>query len=304
TRGSDLRNGVVAFATFGAPMALAFIWLEPVVQQTIPVSPGPTQLAKNLYHYRHDLVVHSLSRYSLQAARIDRNGSIAIAGLVLVPLAFFARRRRWGALVLGATVAVLGVELWPLVFPHFSDAVSLSQSRRLSGFIPAAVAGRPPARYHDRSRSPPLRASRGGPRLLALVTEDGARQGRADAGADPLPAAGRAGAFGRPRRLVHELPGNRFRPGLRRGGPADPRCEHAAERARQAKTGRAPVPLQADSGSGSGVESAVDRPHPLRARAGDRAPRPAAGLRGQPVRRLPDRTTFDAVKVLLVTRHF
>ena len=140
TRGSDVRNGVVAFAAFGAPMALAFIWLEPVVQQTIPVSPGPTQLAKNLYHYRHDLVVHSLSRYSLQAARIDRNGSIAIAGLVLVPLAFFARRRRWGALVLGATVAVLGVELWPLVFPHFSDAVSLSQSRRLSGFIPVAVA--------------------------------------------------------------------------------------------------------------------------------------------------------------------
>jgi len=140
TRGTDLRNGVLGFAVFGLPMALAFIWLEPVVQQTIPVSPGPKQLQANLDHYHVDLVVHSLSRYSLQAARIDRNGSIAIAALLLVPLAVFARRRRWGALVLGGAVAVLGTELWPLVFPHFSDAVSLSQSRRLSGFIPFAVA--------------------------------------------------------------------------------------------------------------------------------------------------------------------
>jgi hypothetical protein len=141
TRGADLRNGVLGFAVFGLPMALAFLWLEPVVQQTIPVSPGPAQLAQNLYHYRHDLVGwHSLSRYALAPGRIDRNGSVAVAALLLVPLALLARRRRWSALVLGGTVAVLGIELWPLVFPHFSDAVSLSQSRRAAGFIPFAVA--------------------------------------------------------------------------------------------------------------------------------------------------------------------
>jgi hypothetical protein len=121
-------------------MTLAFLWLEPVVKQTIPVSPGPAQLAHNLHHYRADLVVHSLARYSLAPARIDRNGAVAVIALLLVPLAFFARRRRWSALVLGGTVAVLGIELWPLVFPHFSNAVSLSQSRRASGFIPFAVA--------------------------------------------------------------------------------------------------------------------------------------------------------------------
>jgi hypothetical protein len=140
TRGSDFRNGILAFAVFGLPMALAFLWLEPIVQQTIPVSPGPKQLAHNLHHYRVDLIVHSLSRYSLAPNRIDRNGSVTIAALLLVPLALLARRRRWSALVLGGTVAVLGIELWPLVFPHFSDAVSLSQSRRASGFIPYAVA--------------------------------------------------------------------------------------------------------------------------------------------------------------------
>jgi hypothetical protein len=140
TRGEDFRTGALAFAVFGLPMALAFLWLEPVVEQTIPVSPGPAQLAHNLYHYRTDLVVHSLARYNLAPARIDRNGAVTIAALLLVPLALLARRRRWSAFVLGGTVAVLGIELWPLVFPHFSNVVSLSQSRRLSGFIPFAVA--------------------------------------------------------------------------------------------------------------------------------------------------------------------
>jgi hypothetical protein len=140
TRGTDLKNGVVAFAVFGLPMTLAFLWLEPVVKQTIPVSPGPKQLEHNLHHYSADLVVRSISRYSLAPGRVDRNGSVAVAALLLVPLAVFARRRRWSALVLGGAVAILGIELWPLVFPHFSDAVSLSQSRRASGFIPFAVA--------------------------------------------------------------------------------------------------------------------------------------------------------------------
>jgi hypothetical protein len=140
TWGRDFRSGVLAFAVFGLPMALAFLWLEPVVQQTIPVSPGPAQLAQNLHHYRSDLVVHSLARYSLAPARIDRNGAVTIVALLMVPIALLARRRRWAAFVLGGTVAVLAVELWPLVFPHFSNLVSLSQSRRLSGFIPFSVA--------------------------------------------------------------------------------------------------------------------------------------------------------------------
>ena len=140
TRGSDFRGGILGLAVFGLPMALAFLWLLPVVRQTIPVSPGPAQLAKNLHHYRADLVVHSLSRYSLAPARIDRNGAVTIVALLLVPLALLARRRRWSAFVLGGTVAVLAIELWPIVFPHFSNLVSLSQSRRLSGFVPFAVA--------------------------------------------------------------------------------------------------------------------------------------------------------------------
>ena len=57
-----------------------------------------------------------------------------------MPLAFFARRRRWAALVLGGTVVILVLDLSPLVFPHFSNVVSLSQSRRAAVFIPYALA--------------------------------------------------------------------------------------------------------------------------------------------------------------------
>src|SRR6266581_3566847 len=73
TRGADLRSGILAFVVFGLPMTLAFLWLAPIVEQTIAVSPGPQLLAQNLHHYRADLVVHSPSRYSLAPSRIDRN---------------------------------------------------------------------------------------------------------------------------------------------------------------------------------------------------------------------------------------
>lgn len=141
-REHELRRGIGALAAFGIPMLLVFAWLLPVVHQTLSVNPSHRELVRNLRHYsvRHDLVVQSLTRYNLAPARVDRNGPVAIAALVLVPLAFAARRRRWAALVLGGTVTLLALELWPAVFPHFADAVSLSQARRAATFIPFAVA--------------------------------------------------------------------------------------------------------------------------------------------------------------------
>jgi hypothetical protein len=138
--GGDLRRAVGALVAFGLPMAFAYAWLHPIVAQTVAVNLGPKQLADSLHHYRSDLVVQSLTRYSLAPARVDRSGSVVVAALVLTPLAVLARRRRWSALVLGGTVAVLAIELWPLVFPHFSNLVSISQSRRAAAFVPFAVA--------------------------------------------------------------------------------------------------------------------------------------------------------------------
>jgi hypothetical protein len=63
--------------------------------------------------------------------------------LFAVPLAVFGARRRWGAFVLGGFLAVLLLTLVPTLFMHFADVVSISQARRVAGFMPFpfAVAG-------------------------------------------------------------------------------------------------------------------------------------------------------------------
>ncbi len=139
-RGADWRAGLVGAVAFGLPAGLVAIWLRPIARQTVGINPGPKQLAASLRHYHGDLVVNSLSSYALKPEVVARTGSVAVAALVLVPVALLARRRRWAALVLGGTVAILALELWPLAFTHFSNAVSLSQSRRAAGFVPFAVA--------------------------------------------------------------------------------------------------------------------------------------------------------------------
>jgi hypothetical protein len=65
---------------------------------------------------------------------------VAVAALLLAPLSAFAARRRWAAYVVGGSLAVFAITLVPGVFTAFSDAVSLSQSRRLAGFVPLGVA--------------------------------------------------------------------------------------------------------------------------------------------------------------------
>jgi hypothetical protein len=140
TRGSELRRGVYALVALGLPQGLAWIWLQPITAQTVALHLGPRALARSLHHFGGDLVIHSLSRYALAPQLVDRAGPIAVAALVLVPLAVVERRRRWSALVLGSAVALLALELWPLAFPHFSNFLSLSQSRRAYLFFPFAVA--------------------------------------------------------------------------------------------------------------------------------------------------------------------
>jgi hypothetical protein len=140
TRGTDLQRGVLSLVAVGVPQGLAWIWLQPITAQTVALHLGPKSLMRSLHHFRTDLVISSLSRYALSPQLIDRAGPVAIAALVLVPLAFFDRRRRWSALVLGSAVTLLALELWPVAFPHFSNFLSLSQSRRAYLFIPFAVA--------------------------------------------------------------------------------------------------------------------------------------------------------------------
>jgi hypothetical protein len=136
----ELKVGVAGLVAYCAPILLVFVWLLPIVRETVSHNPSAGAKLQGLRTYHADLVVHSTSRYHVAPGIVDRTGAIAIAALMLVPLAAFASRRRWSAYVLGGTVIVLVLELSSLLFPHFSDLVSLSQSRRAAGFVPFAIA--------------------------------------------------------------------------------------------------------------------------------------------------------------------
>ncbi|HEX6787926.1 MAG TPA: hypothetical protein VF091_01695 [Gaiellaceae bacterium] len=139
-RWREWKVNVAGLVAYCAPILLVFIWLLPIVRETIGHNPSAGAKLQSLKLYHADLVVHSPSRYRVSAGIVDRTGAIAIAALMLVPLAAFASRRRWSAYVLGGTAVVLVLELSSMLFPHFSDLVSLSQSRRAAGFVPFSIA--------------------------------------------------------------------------------------------------------------------------------------------------------------------
>ena len=83
--------------------------------------------------YATQLVVSSPDSFHLAPQVLARSGAVAVAGLALVPLAALAARRRWGAYVVGGSLAVLATVLVSPLFVPLSDAVSLSQSQTAGG---------------------------------------------------------------------------------------------------------------------------------------------------------------------------
>ena len=69
-----------------------------------------------------------------------RSGAVAVAALLLIPLTALAARRRWAAYVVGGSLVVFAITLVPWLFTPFADVVSLSQARRLAGFLPFTFA--------------------------------------------------------------------------------------------------------------------------------------------------------------------
>ncbi len=137
---SEFRGSAVALAAAVLPILAVFVWLKPIVDKTVSHDPGPVEKARALRHYGDQLVVSSPDRYHLAPEVLGRSGAVAVAALVALPLAGLAIRRRWGAFVLGGSLAVLALVLVPELFTRFSDLVSLSQSRRVAGFLPFAFA--------------------------------------------------------------------------------------------------------------------------------------------------------------------
>ena len=137
---ADVRAGLVALGALVVPAALFMLWLLPVVRDTRSVSPDADELRRAFEQYRGQLDVRSYTVYSLAAEVFTRSGPVAIAALLLIPLAGFAARRRWSAYVVGGSLAVFAVMLIPFLFTALADLVSISQARRAAGFLPFAFA--------------------------------------------------------------------------------------------------------------------------------------------------------------------
>jgi hypothetical protein len=126
-------------AAVAVPTGAVGLALLPIARDTVSHGPSSRELHRALAHYHDQLVVHGTS-YHLAPQVFARNGAVAVAALVLVPLAALAWGRGWSRFVLGGSLAVLATMLVPFLFEHLSDALSLSQSRRAAGFLPFAFA--------------------------------------------------------------------------------------------------------------------------------------------------------------------
>jgi hypothetical protein len=136
----DLVPLGAALAAVIVPAGAVALWLLPIVRETVAHNPGATELQRAFANYRNELDVYGLHRYRLKPELFGRAGIVSVAALALLPLAIFARRRLWAAFALGGLLAAFIVSLLTVVFPHFADAVSLSQARRIVGFSPREVA--------------------------------------------------------------------------------------------------------------------------------------------------------------------
>jgi hypothetical protein len=137
---SEWRASAPALLAAVVPTGLVLLWIRPLVDETLSHNPNRQNLLAGLQHYSQELQIWSAHHFRVAPSLVGRSGAVAVAGLALVPLAALAARRRWSAYVLGGSVAILALMLVPTLFVHFSQLVSLSQSRRAAGFIPFAFA--------------------------------------------------------------------------------------------------------------------------------------------------------------------
>ena len=142
TRGTRARIGL-ALAALVVPAGLFFALAAARRAATPPrTRRAPARCARGLAPVpRPARRPRRTSLYSLAPEVLGRSGAVAVAALLLVPLAGLAsptalgrvRRRRLARRARRSASS-------PWLFTPFSDAVSLSQSRRAAGFLPFAFA--------------------------------------------------------------------------------------------------------------------------------------------------------------------
>jgi len=134
-----VKRAALALAAVTVPFVLYLAWLYPVVADDPSTQPTAARRAFEIQHYGNAFDFFGDSfRFAPEA--IARGGPVVVAGLLAIPLAGFAARRRWAQLVLGSSLLGLAVLLVPQLFTLLADVFSVSQARRLSAFLPLAFA--------------------------------------------------------------------------------------------------------------------------------------------------------------------
>jgi hypothetical protein len=137
----DWARLALVVGALAVPSAAVLGALYPVAHESASLkAENRCGVAHGVFRYRNQLNVRSCTSYSVKPEVVGRGGAIAVAALLVVPLAGLARRRLWAAFVLGGSLLILVLVLLPFLFPRFADAVSLSQARRATGFVPFALA--------------------------------------------------------------------------------------------------------------------------------------------------------------------
>jgi hypothetical protein len=134
-----LMRTTIALGAITAPLVLFLVLFYPVIRNSSSVTPSVALRDHELAGYG-SLVTKLGPWFGMSPDAVARAGPVVVAGLLAVPLAAFAARRLWAALVLGGVLAVLVAVLVPPFFTILADVFSLSQARRLPEFLPVAVA--------------------------------------------------------------------------------------------------------------------------------------------------------------------
>jgi hypothetical protein len=138
--GKDVKALSASIVALLVPSAAVAFFILPIVKKTASYEASADDLHRGIIKYAGQIDFYSDRSYRLAPELFSRSGAVAVAGLVLIPLAALATRRRWSAYVLGGSLAVFVLTLVPFIFPRFADAVSLSQARRMGGFLPFTFA--------------------------------------------------------------------------------------------------------------------------------------------------------------------
>ena len=89
-RRHDVRHIGAALAAIVVPAGLVVLWLLPIVRETASHSPSGVELNRAFAAYGNELDVFGPHSYRLAPELYGRAGAIAVASLLLLPLAVFA----------------------------------------------------------------------------------------------------------------------------------------------------------------------------------------------------------------------